>query len=416
MVSHYTNHKEVKMLTTTKSMRLHIGLYGRTNVGKSSFLNMITGQDISITSPIAGTTTDIVEKAMELLPVGPVLFIDTGGIDDSSELSEKRIAKTEKVFDRTDIGVIVTDNLQWSEWEEKIFQKLKLKNIPTIIIINKADLLPSEIDLSFYTSKTENILLCRSNADINREKYVLGFKELILKLCPEEFITPPPMLGDLVKKEDLIILIVPIDSQAPKGRLILPQVQAIRDGLDHNLNVIITKENTYSELQKKLAVKPALIVCDSQIVDLMVKETPPDIMCTTFSILMARLKGDLPYLIKSTEALDRLENGDKVLIAESCTHHPLKDDIGRIKIPKWIKESLNKNVEIEVTAGRDFPEDLSAYKIIIHCGSCMHGRKEMLSRIERAKSFKVPITNYGLCISRLKGVLEKVTEPFRNIV
>ncbi len=404
------------MLTTTKSMRLHIGLYGRTNVGKSSFLNLITGQDISITSPIAGTTTDIVEKAMELLPVGPVLFIDTGGIDDSSELSEKRIAKTEKAFERTDIGVIITDNLNWGEWEEKIFQKLNSKKIPVIIIINKADLLPEGIDLSFYKSKTENILLCSANSAVNREKYISGFKELVLKLCPEEFLNPPPMLGDLAKPGELVILIVPIDTQAPKGRLILPQVQAIRDGLDYNLNVTITKENTYSELVEKLAVKPALVVCDSQVVDIMVNKTPKEVMCTTFSILMARLKGDLPYLIKSTEALDRLENGDKVLIAESCTHHPLKDDIGRIKIPKWIKESLDKNVKIEVCAGKDFPEDLSPYKIIIHCGSCMLGRREMLSRIERARSFNVPLTNYGLCISRLKGVLQRVTEPFRNIV
>ncbi len=397
-------------MKTPKGLRLHIAIFGRTNVGKSTFLNMVTGQDVSITSPIAGTTTDVVEKAMELLPIGPVLFIDTAGIDDQSLLAEKRLEKTAKVFDRTDIGVIVTDS-GFGSWEENIISEFEKRKVPFIIAVNKMDL-EKNGKFGKISAKYKNTLHCSSIDKESREKNISAFKQQIINICPDDFISPPPLLGDIVRENDVIIMIVPIDMEAPKGRLILPQVQAIRDGLDFNCNVIVTKENTYSVMLGRLSAKPDLVICDSQVVDRMADETPDDIPCTTFSILFSRNKGDLQTFYNGAMAIDRLKDGDTILIAEACTHHALEDDIGRVKIPNLLRKYTKAQLSVEVCSGKDFPDDLSKFSLILQCGGCMINRREMLSRIEKAGQSGVPITNYGLCISKIKGVLSRVTALF----
>lgn len=401
------------MLKTPKSLRLQIGLFGRTNVGKSTFLNYVAGQDVAITSPIPGTTTDVVEKVMELLPIGPVVFLDTAGINDVSALSELRIKKTKKIFDRCDIFVLVTEPNVWTEFEVKIAETAKTKKAPLIVIVNKAD--TEKIEKSFPDKVkvyTENIIFSASLDKKNRNKTINEFKHGIIKICPDDFLKPPPLLGDLFPKNGVVVLIVPIDLEAPKGRIILPQVQAVRDTLDASGICIVVKESEYTAVLKKLKSPPDIVVCDSQVVDKMVKDTPKGVKCTTFSILLSRYKGDLIEQVKGASVIKSLKPGDKILIAESCSHHPIEDDIGRVKMPRWFKEYVGGEISIDTVAGSDFPEDVKKYKLIVHCGGCMIGRKEMLSRIEKAKEAGVPITNYGIAISVLKGVLERVLSPF----
>lgn len=391
------------MKTTPKSLRLHIALFGRTNVGKSSFLNLITGQDVSIVSSQPGTTTDVVEKTMELLPIGPVVFIDTAGLDDETELGEKRIAKTEKVFDRADSILLICEGDQFGKFEKAIEARAAEKNIPVIKVANKADL-THPTDPSF--------LACNSIELATREKLLGQLKAELIKVCPDEFIQPPPLVGDLVKPGGIAMLIVPIDLQAPKGRLILPQVSTIRDALDNDAATLVVKEREYTHMLNQLRNPPDIIICDSQVVLKMVGDTPNDIPCTTFSILFARLKGDLSKFAAGAAAIDHLTDGDKVLVAESCSHHAAEDDIGRVKIPRWLRQYCGCELDIEVYAGRDFPDNLAEYKLVVQCGGCMHNRREILSRIEKCKSAGVPITNYGLCISQTQGVLKRVLTPF----
>jgi [FeFe] hydrogenase H-cluster maturation GTPase HydF len=391
------------MQKTPKSLRLHIALFGRTNVGKSSFLNLVAGQDVSIVSEQAGTTTDVVEKPMELLPIGPVVFLDTAGIDDTTALGEKRIDRTERVFDRADVILLLHEGDQVTEFEERVAAKAEAKKIPVIRIANKADLTDSS-DPSY--------LVCNSTDLASRERVLAALKAELLRVCPDEFITPPPLMGDLVKPGGLAMLIVPIDLQAPKGRLILPQVQTIRDALDNDAASLICKEREYAHMLSILKQKPDVAICDSQMVLKMVADTPPEIPCTTFSILFARLKGDLRKFAIGAAAIDKLEPGDKVLIAESCSHHALEDDIGRVKIPRWLRQYVGVDLEIDVYAGRDFPDNLSEYKLAVQCGGCMQNRREVLSRIEKCEAAGVPITNYGLCISQTQGVLKRVLSPF----
>jgi [FeFe] hydrogenase H-cluster maturation GTPase HydF len=400
------------MLKTPKSLRLQIGLFGRTNVGKSTFLNMITGQDVSITSELPGTTTDVVEKTMELLPVGPVVFLDTAGLNDLSALGAKRLKKTEKIFRRSEIIVLLVEPDSWTEYEEKVISEAKKRNISYLIVINKIDIKsPSDEFLNLIKSKTCNYFQSASTDLKNRDKYIRLFKELVLKLSPDDFRHPPAILNDLIPKGGLAVLIVPIDLEAPKGRIILPQVQAIRDLLDGSQGALIVKESEYRQILKKLKSKPDIVVCDSQVVDFMVKNTPSEIPVTTFSMLFSRYKGDIAQEIKGVLMIETLRPEDKVLIAESCSHHPIEDDIGRVKIPRWLKEYLGFSVRWESCAGRDYPENLKEYRLIIHCGACMITRHEMLKHIQEALEARVAITNYGICISYLKGVLERVLSP-----
>lgn len=391
------------MQKTPKSLRLHIALFGRTNVGKSSFLNLVAGQDVAIVSSQPGTTTDVVEKSMELLPIGPVVFLDTAGLDDTTTLGEKRIGKTAKVFDRADVILLLHEGNEVTEFEISVEAKAESRKIPVIKIANKADLTdPSD----------PSYLSCNSTDLSSREQVLSQLKSELLKVCPDEFVTPPPLMGDLVRPGGLAMLIVPIDLQAPKGRLILPQVSTIRDALDNDAATLICKEREYAHMLSILKQKPDVAICDSQMVLKMVADTPPDIPCTTFSILFARLKGDLRKFAMGAASIDRLEPGDKVLIAESCSHHALEDDIGRVKIPRWLRQYVGVDVEIDVYSGRDFPDNLSEYKLAVQCGGCMQNRREVLSRIEKCESAGVPITNYGLCISQTQGVLKRVLSPF----
>ena len=389
------------MQSTPKSFRLHLALMGRVNSGKSSFLNLVSGQNVAVVSDQAGTTTDVVEKAQELEPLGPVVWLDTAGYGDQTNLADKRLSKTAAVWDRADIVLLICEGSRIGAEEEKIMAEAAARNLPLIKIFNKADLFAAEGD---------GIIVNATDAS-SRDRVLAELKAELIRLCPEEFMNPPPLLGDLAPEGGSVLMIVPIDSEAPKGRLILPQVQAIRDALDHNLRVTIVKESDYIAALASQKEPPSLVVCDSQVVDFMVANTPADIPCTTFSILFARLKGDIVRLVEGAAAISALQDGDKVLIAESCTHHAAEDDIGRVKIPRLLRQKTGKQLQIEHAAGFDFPADLAQYALVVQCGGCMHNRRAMLTRISRCERAGVPITNYGVCISGLKGVLERVLSP-----
>jgi len=396
---------------TPKSMRIHIGLFGRTNVGKSTFLNLVAGQDVAITSSQAGTTTDPVEKVMELLPIGPVVFLDTGGVDDTSELGEKRRERMLAAMQRVDLSVLITEPDVWTEHEEGLVEKMKAAGRPWMILVAKTDLkTPSPEGLAELRERCPHVIESGAIPG-ERDRIVNAFKAALGDLVPEKTLEMPDLLAGAVPPGGLVVLIMPIDIEAPKGRLILPQAQAVRAALDDSAIAVVCKETEYLATLEKLAVKPDLVVCDSQVVDRMVAETPPDVRCTTFSILMARMKGDLPSLVRAAQVIDDLQDGDSILIGEACSHHAMEDDIGRVKIPRWLREVTGKTLDIQVTSGRDWPDDLSRYSLIIHCGACMLTRREMLRRQETAGGHRVPITNYGVAISKLKGVLSRVLEP-----
>lgn len=398
---------------TPKALRLHIGLFGRTNVGKSSFLNMISGQDVAITSPVPGTTTDVVEKTMELLPIGPVVFLDTAGLDDTSLIGELRVERTMRAIDRTDVALVLLEPNNWGEPEEKLVEILNSKKKPFAIVINKTDMIsPAQDFLERIQAVTGKVLPVSSTNKSKREECLQALKSILIQLSPEDFMTPPALLGDLVPAGGLVVLVVPIDLQAPKGRLILPQVQAIRDTLDHDAGVMVVKEREYSAFLNNLRQPPALVVCDSQVVMKTVADTPADVKCTTFSILFARFKGDLVELARGAAHIEQLKAGDKVLIAESCSHHAAEDDIGRVKIPRWLKQYVGCDLTVDHFSGRDYPKDLEKYKLVVHCGSCMLTRGEMLYRIHQARERGVPITNYGVAISFVQGVLKRALAPF----
>ncbi len=394
-----------------KSMRLHIGVFGKTNAGKSSFLNKITNQNISIVSDIAGTTTDVVEKSMELLPVGPVTFLDTAGIDDKTELGVKRLEKTLKALNRIDIAVIVTDYNGLDNYETDLIDKLDELKIPYLIIVNKADISEiSETNLSVIKSITSNIIITSVLQD---KDLVYNFKEILLKLLPDDYVNSPKIAGDLVTKGSTVILVVPIDKEAPKGRLILPQVQTIRDLLDSECLTYVVKETGLKSAIENLKTPPSLVITDSQAFKQVSEIVPEQIPLTSFSILFARLKGDLNEFVRGVRAIDNLKDGDKVLILESCTHHAIDDDIGRVKIPNLLRKKTGKNLVIENYSGHDFPA-LRDYKLIIHCGACMTNRREVLSRILIANEQKVPITNYGVTISYCLGILPRAINIFQR--
>lgn len=394
-------------MKTLKSMRLHIGIFGKTNVGKSSILNRITGQDISIVSDIAGTTTDVVEKSMELLPIGPVNFLDTAGINDSTALAAERIEKTMKILNRTDIAVVVCTPDGIDDYEKSLIEKFNELKIPFIILVNKTD-----INTSSYPWEeqgiTQNIIFTSAHTD---KDLVFKFKEALVKLLPEDFVNSPKIAGDLIPEKSTVILVIPIDKEAPKGRIILPQVQTLRDLLDSNCISIVVKENELKNALENLKTPPALVITDSQAFKQVAEIVPDSIPLTSFSILFARLKGDLEAFAKGAQAIDNLQDGDRILILESCTHHAIEDDIGRVKIPNLLKKKTGKNLIIENIAGHDFP-DISQYKLIIHCGACMTNRREVLSRILIANKQNIPISNYGIVISYCLGILPRATGIF----
>ena len=402
------------MNRTPKGNRLHVALFGRTNVGKSSFLNMVTGQDIAITSPVAGTTTDVVEKTMELLPIGPVVFLDTAGLDDKSALGNLRIRKTYRVLDRADVVFILLEPNKWTEYEENILKEVKKRKIPTIAVVNKIDLeKPSKDFMDKIESAFGKHAFAISSIDrTNRDTYISALKRQIIEVCPTDFLQPPTLIGDLLPPGGLAVLVVPIDLEAPKGRLILPQVQTIRDTLDNDAMALMVKERELAHAISTLNRKPDIVVCDSQVVLKMVADTPRDVKATTFSILFSRYKGNLIEQARGAAYIDALQPEDRILIAEACTHHAIEDDIGRVKIPRWLRQYVGGNLQIDVYAGRDYPDNLSSYKLIIHCGGCVLNRREMLSRIQMAREANVPITNYGIAISFLQGVLERTLSPF----
>ena len=387
-------------MKTLKSLRLHIGFFGKTNVGKSSLINKLANQDVSIVSEVAGTTTDIAEKSMELLPIGPVTIIDTAGLDDKTILGDKRIEKTLSVINRCDVAVIVCDYKGLGDVEQNLINKFNQLKIPYLIVMNKCDEQKSDIG--------ENVLYTSATTD---EDFVFKFKELVLKLLPED--TSPKIIGDLVEAKDTVILVTPIDKEAPKGRLILPQVQTIRDLLDNNCLSYVVKESELADALNNLKTPPALVVTDSQAFKTVSEIVPQEIPLTSFSILFARLKGDLSAFIEGTKAIENLKDGDKVLILESCTHHAIEDDIGRVKIPNLIKKKTGKDLIIEHFSGHDFP-DISQYALVVHCGACMTNRREILSRILIANNLNVPITNYGVVISYCLGILPRATQIFTS--
>jgi [FeFe] hydrogenase H-cluster maturation GTPase HydF len=394
---------------TPKGFRLHIGLFGRRNVGKSSLLNALTRQSVSIVSDVAGTTTDPVEKPMELLPIGPVQFIDTAGIDDAGALGEMRVAKTRQAFDRTDVGIVVTEAGAWGEFEEAILAELRHREIPVIVVCNKTDLANPQADVLARLA-AEKVPVVRTVAA--RAEGILDLREALIQAAPEDFINAPTIIGDLVRAGDLAVLVVPIDLEAPKGRLILPQVQTIRDLLDVDAYCMVVKERELRDALDRLKRPPAIVVTDSQGFLKVAGDTPTGIPLTSFSILFARAKGDLSEFVRGALAIETLRSGDRVLIGEACTHHPMGEDIGRVKIPRWIRQYVGGQVEFDTMQGHDFPENLSSYKLVVHCGACMWNRREMLSRILRCRKAGVPITNYGVTIAYTLGIFERALGPF----
>jgi [FeFe] hydrogenase H-cluster maturation GTPase HydF len=396
-------------LATPRGIRLHIGLFGRRNVGKSSLLNAITRQHVSIVSEVAGTTTDPVEKPMELLPLGPVLFIDTAGVDDVGALGALRVGRTRQVFDRTDLGVVVTQAGEWEGFEDELLVELTGRGTPVVVVFNKADVArPKPEILERLAAQRIRTVQTAAVNGIG----ILDFRQALLDSAPEDFVNNPTILGDLVGPGEMAVLVVPIDKEAPKGRLILPQVQAIRDLLDSDAYCLVVKERELHHALNRLTKPPRLVVTDSQAFLKVAADTPPEVPLTSFSILFARYKGDLTTQVLGTLAVDRLRTGDRVLIAEACSHHPIAEDIGRVKIPRWLTQYIGGKLEFAHVQGHDFPADLAPFNLVIHCGACMANRREVLGRILRCRQAGVPVSNYGLVIAYSLGIFQRALEPF----
>ncbi len=398
---------------TPKAPRLHIAVFGRTNVGKSSLLNLLVGQDIAITSPVAGTTTDVVEKALELRPLGPVLIMDTAGLDATSALAELRIEKTKKVFDRADVALLVTEPGTWTDFEESVVDESKMRRLALLVAVNKIDReKPSSSFLEKLRDKAGHVIALTCKDPLRREEYRETLQGLLMKLAPEKFFRAPSLIADLLPPGGLVVLVVPLNLQAPQGRLIFPQVQTIRDALDSDAICLVVKEPELLCALDALKRPPDLVVTDSQALQKVCAEVPNEIALTTFSILMARQKGDLALQAEGAAVIETLRPGDRVLIAEACSHHAPEDDIGRVKIPRWLSQYAGGEIEIETFAGRDYPENLADFKLVIHCGGCMLNRKEMLSRLKKAQQAGVPVTGYGVAVAFLQGVILRTLAPF----
>jgi [FeFe] hydrogenase H-cluster maturation GTPase HydF len=398
--------------STPKGFRLHIGLFGRRNVGKSMLLNAITRQQVSIVSRQPGTTTDPVEKPMELPPLGPVLFIDTAGIDDAGALGQVRVDKTRQAFDRTDLGLIVSDGT-WGQFEETILLELKKRSIPAIAVFNKSDVQPPLPQT--LKSLAGRQISCIQTAAFSGDG-IDALRQALLDQAPANFIDNPVIAADLVGPGDVVILVIPIDKEAPKGRIILPQAQTLRDLLDHRILCMVTPQMELAAALARLKSPPSLVVTDSQIFEQVAALIPPQVKMTGFSVLYSRLKGDLTTQALGTLAVEDLKPGDRVLVAEACTHHPIEDDIGRVKIPNWLNRHVGGALLFTTMQGQDFPDDLASYKLVIHCGACMWNRRQMLNRILQCRQTGVPITNYGLLIAYTGGLFERVLEPFPEVL
>ncbi len=397
------------MLDTPKGLRLHIGIFGRRNSGKSTLMNALIGQSVSIVSDLPGTTTDPVEKTFELSPLGAVVFIDTAGLDDEGVLGEMRVKKTREVLERVDLGIVVVGAEGLGPFETELIATLRDKGTPFVVVFNKTDLVspaPEVLQQLKHDGLDVVAIAAAQLAGIG------AVKEALFRQAPEGGIEDARLIGDLIGPGDLVVLVVPIDLGAPKGRLILPQVQTMRDILDSDAVSMIVKERELANALEQLKNKPKLVVCDSQVVLKVAADTPPDVRMTTFSILMSRFKGDMLKLAAGAGAISRLKPGDRVLIAETCAHHSLADDIGRVKIPRWLRQFAGGNLEVDVRAGRDFPEDLTPYALVVQCGGCTATRKQMLVRQYRAECQGVPMTNYGMAISVVQGVLDRTLECF----
>lgn len=394
------------MNTVSNAERKHIVFIGKRNVGKSALINSFSGQEMSIVSEVAGTTTDPVKKAMELLPFGPVVLVDTAGIDDIGDLGKQRINKTIKSISAADFVLYVIDSQNTIEAIDIEYINRFLNNkIPFAFVITKTDL---PINSQLQTDLAAFGKPIFETSSIKKDG-IHNLKEGVIKLIPDE--NEIPLVSDLVGKGEIIVLVVPIDPGAPRGRIIKPQVQALRESLDVNAISVVVQATELKDTLSKLNQKPKLVVTDSQAILSVAQDVPEDIPLTTFSILMARSKGELSKLIGGIDKIDNLNNGDFVLISEACTHHAQKDDIGRVKIPRWLKNHTKKNLNIEVVAGKDYPDNLSKYKLIIHCGACMITRTEMQSRIKHAELMEIPIVNYGLIISYMHGAIPRVLKP-----
>jgi len=401
------------MIKTPKGLRLHIGIFGRRNVGKSSLLNALTRQTVSIVSDVAGTTTDPVEKPMELLPIGPVVFIDTAGVDDVGLLGDMRTARTKKIFDRTDLAIIVSTGKGWGAFEKDLLKEFSERTVPVIIVFNKSDLESPDAEL-IHKLQNEKYPVIQTVA--TEAGGIFDLREAIIRQTPQDIINSPAIISDLIQAGEMAILVVPIDKEAPKGRLILPQVQTIRDILDSDAYCMVVKERELRDVFQKFNSKPAIVVTDSQAFLKVAADTPQDVLMTSFSILFARVKGNLSEFVRGAMVIDELQPGDNVLIAEACTHHPITDDIGTVKIPRWLTQYVGGKINFSHSQGHDYPENLEKYKLIIHCGSCMFNRREVLSRIMYAKRAGVPITNYGLTIAYSLGIFERALSPFPGIL
>ncbi len=427
--------------STPSANRVHIGFFGRRNAGKSSVVNAVTGQELAVVSDTKGTTTDPVYKSMELLPIGPVMIIDTPGFDDEGALGELRVRKTKQVLNKTDIAVLVVDATEGKkQCDEELIHIFKEKEIPYIVVNNKADLLSADFvkkaevcpkkteadetrenasDLGAAEQAKESSLEKNTVIAFGQEQYVSALtgdgiyelKECIGKLTPNEDMTLK-IVGDLLNPGDFVILVVPIDSAAPKGRLILPQQQTIRDVLEANAAAIVVKETELHDTLAELGKRPAMVITDSQAFEQVSAEVPTEIPLTSFSILMARYKGYLDTAVKGVQAMEHLKDGDKILISEGCTHHRQCDDIGTVKIPRWLKQHTGKNLIIETSSGTEFPEDLTPYALVIHCGGCMLNEREVKYRMKCAVDQNVPFTNYGIAIAQMKGILKRSIELF----
>lgn len=397
---------------TPSSERVHIGIFGKRNAGKSSLINAITGQNLAIVSEAKGTTTDPVYKAMELLPLGPVMIIDTPGIDDEGVLGNLRIQKAYQVLNKTDIALVIIDAAVGPSAEDlRLIKRINAKKIPLLIVINKCETI-NEDKKTAYQALLPNGKLLFVSAE--QKLNIFELKESIAQTVPADE-NKAQIVADLLSPSDFVVLVVPIDSAAPKGRLILPQQQTIRDILEADAAAIVVKENELTNTLQNLGKRPKLVITDSQVFKKVAAETPADILLTSFSILFARYKGNLQTSVQGVTALESLEDGDKILVGEGCTHHRQCDDIGTVKLPLWIKEYTGKNPEFIFTSGTEFPLDLSPYKMIIHCGACMLNEREMQYRIKCAADQNIPFTNYGITIAYINGILKRTVEPFPQI-
>ncbi|MBR0373591.1 MAG: [Mogibacterium sp.] len=397
------------MNSTPSGERVHIGIFGRRNAGKSSIINALTGQSLAIVSDVRGTTTDPVQKAMELLPLGPVVMIDTPGLDDEGALGALRIKKAYQMLNKCDIALLVVDaTVGFTEEDRRILRRIEDKRIPYVIVFNKSDLVSEEARGSVEVPDASHVMWVSSTERTN----INELKDLIATLPPQDD-RSRRIVGDLLQPGDLAVLVVPIDKAAPKGRLILPQQQTIRDILEADAVSVVVKENGLKEVFSSLATKPALVITDSQVFKRVAEETPADIPYTSFSILFARYKGNLDSLVAGAHALDALRDGDTVLISEGCSHHRTCEDIGTVKLPNWIRAHTGKNLAFDFTSGTEFPMDLERYALIVHCGGCMLNEREMKYRMKCAADAGVPMTNYGTAIAHMNGILDKSLEVFR---